>query len=110
VRSGRDDNFVVRFTLSILEERPYFLANELSSRPEIACKSGTPEIRFAPQEGAKTNQEIEVMLAFIKELWTFLRVRKKLWITPVISVIVIVTALLIVAQGSVLAPFIYSLF
>ena len=50
------------------------------------------------------------MVAVIKELWTFLRVRKKLWITPVISVIVIVTALLVVAQGSVLAPFIYSLF
>ncbi len=47
---------------------------------------------------------------FIKELWAFLRIRKKLWITPIISLIVIIAALLIVAEASVIAPFIYSLF
>lgn len=47
---------------------------------------------------------------FIKELWAFLRSRKKLWITPVICVIVLIGALLIVAESSVIAPFIYSLF
>lgn len=47
---------------------------------------------------------------FIKELWAFLRVRKKLWLAPIIIVIVILGALLIAAQGSVLAPFIYTLF
>ena len=50
------------------------------------------------------------MSAFIKELWTFLRVRKKLWLLPIIIVVVVVGGLLIVAQGSVLAPFIYTLF
>ncbi|HXB22274.1 MAG TPA: DUF5989 family protein [Candidatus Solibacter sp.] len=50
------------------------------------------------------------MSAFIKELWAFLRVRKKLWITPVITVIILIATLLIVAEGSVIAPFIYSLF
>ena len=48
--------------------------------------------------------------AFIKELWAFLRVRKKLWLLPIIAVMVIVGGLLIIAQGSVLAPFIYTLF
>jgi len=50
------------------------------------------------------------MSAFIKELWAFLRIRKKLWVAPIISVMIIIVTLLIVAQGSVLAPFIYSLF
>lgn len=47
---------------------------------------------------------------FIKELWAFLRIRKKLWLAPIIIVIVILGALLIAAQGSVFAPFIYTLF
>jgi hypothetical protein len=50
------------------------------------------------------------MVAFVKELWAFLRIRKKVWIAPIITVIIVIVALLIVAQGSVIAPFIYSLF
>jgi hypothetical protein len=47
---------------------------------------------------------------FIIELWSFLRVRKKLWLLPIILVMVILGALLFAAQGSVFAPFIYTLF
>lgn len=50
------------------------------------------------------------MGALLKELWIFLRVRKKLWLAPVIFLIVLLGALLIAAQGSVIAPFIYTLF
>jgi len=46
----------------------------------------------------------------IKEIWVFLRARKKLWLAPIIFVIVLLGALLIAAQGSVIAPFIYTLF
>jgi Family of unknown function (DUF5989) len=49
-------------------------------------------------------------MSFLKELWTFLRRRKKLWLLPIIIVMVLLGALLIFAQGSVLAPFIYTLF
>jgi hypothetical protein len=49
-------------------------------------------------------------MTFIKELWVFLRIRKKLWLAPIIFVIVIMGALLIAAQGSVFAPFVYTLF
>lgn len=49
-------------------------------------------------------------MIFIKELWTFLRMRKKLWLAPIIFVVVILGALLFVAKGSVIAPFIYTLF
>lgn len=49
-------------------------------------------------------------MSFIKELWAFLRARKKLWLAPLIIIMVILGALLIAAQGSIIAPFIYTLF
>jgi len=49
-------------------------------------------------------------MGFLKELWAFLRVRKKLWLAPIIIVMVLLGALLVLAQGSVVAPFIYTLF
>jgi hypothetical protein len=49
-------------------------------------------------------------MKFIKELLTFLRIRKKLWLAPVIIVMVLLGSLLLLAKGSVLAPFIYTLF
>tara|TARA_X000000368_G_scaffold413830_1_gene402564 strand:- start:932 stop:1081 length:150 start_codon:yes stop_codon:yes gene_type:complete len=47
---------------------------------------------------------------FIVELWSFLKIRKKFWLLPVIIVMLIVGGLLVLAQGSVVAPFIYTLF
>jgi Family of unknown function (DUF5989) len=47
---------------------------------------------------------------FLKELWMFLRIRKKLWLAPIIFIMVLLGGLLIIAQGSVIAPFIYTLF
>jgi hypothetical protein len=47
---------------------------------------------------------------FLKELWGFLRERKKLWLAPLIIAMLILGALLVFAQGSVLAPFIYTIF
>jgi hypothetical protein len=49
-------------------------------------------------------------MSFIKELWTFLRINKKLWLLPIILVMVLMGGLLVLAQGSVMAPFIYTLF
>ena len=43
-------------------------------------------------------------MEFLKELWAFLRVRKKLWLAPIIIVMLILGGLLILAQGSVVAP------
>jgi hypothetical protein len=45
-----------------------------------------------------------------RELWAFMRVRKKWWLLPIVLVTLTVGALLVVAQGSVLAPFIYTIF
>jgi hypothetical protein len=49
-------------------------------------------------------------MGFLKELFAFLRVRKKLWLAPIIIVMVLLGGLLMLAQGSVVAPFIYTLF
>jgi len=50
------------------------------------------------------------MLRFLKDMWRFLKVRKKLWLMPVILAMLVLGGLLLLAQGSVLAPFIYTLF
>jgi len=50
------------------------------------------------------------MLSFLKEFWGFLRVRKKYWLLPVLITMLAVGALLVLAQGSSIAPFIYTLF
>jgi hypothetical protein len=49
-------------------------------------------------------------MSLIRELWAFMRVRKKWWLLPIIVVMFLVGSLLVFAQGSALAPFIYTLF
>ncbi|HEV7594030.1 MAG TPA: DUF5989 family protein [Gemmatimonadaceae bacterium] len=50
------------------------------------------------------------MLSVIKELWAFMRERKKLWLAPIIILFVLIGGILVLAQGTALAPFIYSIF
>ena len=50
------------------------------------------------------------MLDFFSDLWDFMRVRKKFWLAPIIFIMVLLGALIVLAQGSVVAPFIYTLF
>ena len=47
---------------------------------------------------------------FLKDLWDFMKVRKKFWLAPIIIVLLLLGALLIFAQGSAVAPFIYTIF
>ncbi len=49
-------------------------------------------------------------MSFLAELWQFLRARKKLWLLPIILVMLVLGGLLVLAQGSAIAPFIYTLF
>jgi hypothetical protein len=49
-------------------------------------------------------------MSFLKELWRFLKARRKFWLLPLILVMLVLGGLLILAQGSALAPFIYTLF
>ena len=52
----------------------------------------------------------EAVIDLIKDLWDFLKVRKKFWLAPLILTIVLMGALIVFTQGSVIAPFIYTLF
>ncbi len=54
--------------------------------------------------------ETFLMIDLLRDLWVFMRQRKKFWLAPIILVMVLFGALLIFAQGSVVAPFIYTLF
>jgi hypothetical protein len=49
-------------------------------------------------------------MSFLVELWQFLKARKKFWLLPIILVMVLMGGLLVLAQGSAIAPFIYTLF
>lgn len=50
------------------------------------------------------------MLSFIWELWTFMQVRKKYWLLPIVVMMAIFGGLVVLSQGSAVAPFIYTLF
>ena len=49
-------------------------------------------------------------MSFLAELWRFLRVRKKFWLLPIIMMTLALGGILVLAQGSAVAPFIYTLF
>jgi hypothetical protein len=50
------------------------------------------------------------MLELLKDLWAFMKVRKKFWLAPIIIIMLLLGALIVLTQGSAVAPFIYTLF
>ena len=50
------------------------------------------------------------MLDLLQDLWAFMRVRKKFWLAPIILILLLLGSLLVLTQGSAIAPFIYTLF
>ena len=59
---------------------------------------------------SRTHGETVLMLDLLKDLWDFLKVRKKFWLAPIILVLVLLGGLIVLSQGSAVAPFIYTLF
>ena len=53
---------------------------------------------------------MEAFIDLVKDIWSFLKVRKKYWLAPLIITILLMGALIVFTQGSVVAPFIYSIF
>lgn len=49
-------------------------------------------------------------MAFLSELWEFLKVRKKFWLLPIVVMMTLFGGLVVLSQGSAVAPFIYTLF
>ncbi len=50
------------------------------------------------------------MIEFFKEFWNFLKVRKKYWLLPILIVLVLFGSLIVLSQGTAVAPFIYTIF
>jgi hypothetical protein len=50
------------------------------------------------------------VLSLFEELWAFMRVRKKWWLAPILVTMMLLSALIVLTQGSAVAPFIYALF
>lgn len=50
------------------------------------------------------------MFELLKDLWAFMKVRKKFWLAPIIMLLLLLGALIVLTQGSAVAPFIYTLF
>lgn len=48
--------------------------------------------------------------SILREFWRFLRIRKKFWLAPIVFVLVMLSLLMVLTQGSALAPFVYALF
>jgi len=56
------------------------------------------------------NEKAVLMLEFLEEFWNFLKVRKKYWLFPLLIVLVLFGFLIVLTQGTVVAPFIYTIF
>ena len=54
--------------------------------------------------------ETVLMLEFLSDLWNFMRVRKKFWLAPIIVVLLLLSILIVIAEGTAVAPFVYTLF
>ena len=50
------------------------------------------------------------MIEFIREFWAFVRARKKFWLLPLLAVMILLGVLMVLAEGSAVAPFIYAIF
>ena len=49
-------------------------------------------------------------MSFVKEMWLFMQARKKFWLAPILMMMVIFGGLVVLSQGSAVAPFIYTIF
>jgi hypothetical protein len=76
-------------------------------RKQLVGVGAAPFRRRAEWNGSSRRNRV---LKLVKELWAFMRERKKLWLAPILILFVLLGGLLILAQGSALAPFIYSIF
>lgn len=67
---------------------------------------------FVPQTGIGPvfNQRRMTVSQFVMELWAFMKERKKFWLLPILIVLLLFGTLIVLTQGSAVAPFIYTLF
>ena len=63
-----------------------------------------------PWSASSDAESVMATLSVLRQLWAFMKQRKKLWLLPIILILILASALLLLVQGSALAPFIYSIF
>lgn len=71
--------------------------------------AGNNRVFRQPVNSTRT-EEMGVMGDFVMELWAFMKERKKFWLLPIVMVLVLLGSLIVLTQGSAVAPFIYTLF
>lgn len=87
---------------------PVFRSTTCSTWAESKARQACPP---APIREPDYDREAEMnRTGIVGELWMFMRERKKWWLLPVIALLLFVGSLIVVAQGSALAPFIYTIF
>ena len=69
-----------------------------------------PREPASPPPDSLTNLFQEITMSIIKELWAFMRARKKFWLWPIFVMMALLGVLIVLTQGSAIAPFIYTLF
>jgi hypothetical protein len=62
------------------------------------------------EENKKRSKKKSSKVSILREFWMFLRVRKKFWLLPIVIFLVLLGALIVLTEGSAIAPFIYALF
>jgi hypothetical protein len=62
------------------------------------------------EENKKRSKKKSSKVSILREFWMFLRVRKKYWLLPIVIFLVLLGALIVLTEGSAIAPFIYTLF
>ena len=61
-------------------------------------------------DGILAQAQVDAMISFLRELWRYMRVRRKYWLLPIMVAMALLGALIVLSQGSAIAPFIYTLF
>ena len=67
-------------------------------------------VHFRTLDCEEQFQPMNDKLSILQEFWSFLRVRKKWWLAPIVLMLLLLGLILVLSEGSALAPFIYSLF
>ena len=89
---------------------PIGLIMRLFGKDVLNLKYNDYKSYWIKKTGPKNKMKNQFRMSFIKEFWEFLKVRKKYWLLPIIFVLVLFGGLIVLTQGSAVAPFIYTIF
>ena len=92
--------FAPKGFISFAKAMPIWIKEKLFQKNLIGLKKPVQKVKW----------KINFNMSFIKEFWEFLKVRKKYWLLPIIIVLVLFGGLIVLTQGSAVAPFIYTIF